>query len=53
MGKIKAVYIQLKRDHPGWSEKDLPYLFEQYVKNLDKPQINRKYFDTKACKPKK
>ncbi len=41
MGCIKEIYIQLKRDYPNWDDKDLPYLFEQYV---HKHKINFKKY---------
>lgn len=32
MGRIKEVYIELKREYKDFDEEDMPYLFEQYVK---------------------
>jgi len=32
MGKIKEVFIELKREYKDFDDEDLPYLFEQYVK---------------------
>jgi hypothetical protein len=52
MGKIKSVYIELKRQYPNWDEADMSYLFKQYVKNIDKPQKSYKNNNKKSCKSK-
>ena len=44
MGRIKELYIQLKREYPDWDEEDLPYLFEQHVKHMEKPKIKYKRY---------
>ena len=45
MGRIKEAYIQIKRDHPNWDEEDMPYLFEQYVKQKFKNMEEKEVFE--------
>ena len=34
MGKIKEIYVQLKREYPNWDEEDFDYLFKKHVREL-------------------
>jgi len=38
MGKIKEIYIELKREYKDFNEEDIPYLFQQYV-NKHYPEV--------------
>ena len=42
MGRIKEIYIELKREYRGWDEQDFDYLFKQYVKKMSK-EMNNEY----------
>lgn len=38
MGKIKEIYIELKREYKDFDEEDIPYLFQQYI-NKHYPEV--------------